>query len=103
MFDSVLSVHGSIGHPELVSGSVRGEGLIKARGEMLKQVQHDGAKRVHDGAKRVHDVGGRTHDTEKRPHDVMKKPHNTVRRTHKKRQYATRAWQRVAPSPCWFY
>ena len=29
------------GHPELVSGSVRGEGQDKARGEMLKQVQHD--------------------------------------------------------------
>ena len=29
------------GHPELVSGSVRGEGQEKARGEMLKQVQHD--------------------------------------------------------------
>ena len=29
------------GHPELVSGSVRGEGQVKARGEMLKQVQHD--------------------------------------------------------------
>ena len=28
-------------HPELVSGSVRGEGQEKARGEMLKQVQHD--------------------------------------------------------------
>ena len=28
-------------HPELVSGSVRGEGQVKARGEMLKQVQHD--------------------------------------------------------------
>ena len=26
------------GHPELVSGSVRGEGQEKARGEMLKQV-----------------------------------------------------------------
>ena len=24
------------GHPELVSGSVRGEGQVKARGEMLK-------------------------------------------------------------------
>ena len=29
------------GHPELVSGSVRGERQEKARGEMLKQVQHD--------------------------------------------------------------
>ena len=29
------------GHPELVSGSVRGEGQEKARGEMLKQVHHD--------------------------------------------------------------
>ena len=29
------------GHPELVSGSVRGEGQEKARSEMLKQVQHD--------------------------------------------------------------
>ena len=28
-------------HPELVSGSVRGERQEKARGEMLKQVQHD--------------------------------------------------------------
>ena len=28
-------------HPELVSGSVRGEEKVKARGEMLKQVQHD--------------------------------------------------------------
>ena len=28
-------------HPELVSGSVRGEGQEKARSEMLKQVQHD--------------------------------------------------------------
>ena len=28
-------------HPELVSGSVRGEGQEKARGEMLKRVQHD--------------------------------------------------------------
>ena len=28
-------------HPELVSGSVRGEEQVKARGEMLKQVQHD--------------------------------------------------------------
>ena len=49
--------HTGIRHPELVSGSVRGEGpekargersdkarekeLVKARGEMLKQVQHD--------------------------------------------------------------
>ena len=39
----------AIRHPELVSGSVRGEGpemahgerSDKARGEMLKQVQHD--------------------------------------------------------------
>ena len=31
-------------HPELVSGSVRGEGQEKARGEMLKQVQHDNMK-----------------------------------------------------------
>ena len=61
-------MHGSISHPELVSGSVRGEGLIKARGEMLKQVQHDGAKRVHD-------VGGRTHDTESRPHDIRSMGH----------------------------
>ena len=30
-------------HPELVSGSVRGERQEKARGEMLKQVQHDNA------------------------------------------------------------
>ena len=29
------------GHPELVSGSVRGERQEKARGEMLKRVQHD--------------------------------------------------------------
>ena len=29
------------GHPELVSGSVRGEGQDKARCQMLKQVQHD--------------------------------------------------------------
>ena len=28
-------------HPELVSGSVRGQGTRKARGEMLKRVQHD--------------------------------------------------------------
>ena len=28
-------------HPELVSGSFRGEGQEQARGEMLKQVQHD--------------------------------------------------------------
>ena len=28
-------------HPELVSGSVRGESQEKARCEMLKQVQHD--------------------------------------------------------------
>ena len=28
-------------HPELVSGSVSGERQEKARGEMLKQVQHD--------------------------------------------------------------
>ena len=28
-------------HPELVSGSVRGEGQEKARGEILKQVQDD--------------------------------------------------------------
>ena len=28
-------------HPELVSGSVSGERQGKARGEMLKQVQHD--------------------------------------------------------------
>ena len=32
-------------HPELVSGSVRGEGKEKARGEMLKQVQHDVTKK----------------------------------------------------------
>ena len=31
----------AIRHPELVSGSVRGEGFAIARGEMLKQVQHD--------------------------------------------------------------
>ena len=28
-------------HPELVSGSGRGRGKVKARGEMLKRVQHD--------------------------------------------------------------
>ena len=28
-------------HPELVSGSVSGEEQVKARSEMLKQVQHD--------------------------------------------------------------
>ncbi|MDO5490409.1 MAG: hypothetical protein Q4F52_09945 [Bacteroidaceae bacterium] len=28
-------------HPELVSGSVRGEWSDEARGEMLKRVQHD--------------------------------------------------------------
>ena len=28
-------------HPELVSGSVRGQEQEKARSEMLKQVQHD--------------------------------------------------------------
>ena len=28
-------------HPELVSGSVRCEGAMKARCEILKQVQHD--------------------------------------------------------------
>ena len=32
-------------HPELVSGSVRGQEQEKARGEMLKQVQHDVTKR----------------------------------------------------------
>ena len=32
------------GHPELDSGSVRGERQEKARGEMLKQVQHDNMK-----------------------------------------------------------
>ena len=32
-------------HPELVSGSVRGEGQEKARGEMLKQVQHDATQK----------------------------------------------------------
>ena len=31
-------------HPELVSGSVRGEGKEKARSEMLKRVQHDNMK-----------------------------------------------------------
>ena len=38
-------------HPELVSGSVRGEGQEKARGEMLKQVQHDATqtRRLKDG------------------------------------------------------
>ena len=34
-------VRDTISHPELVSGSVRGHGVIEARGEMLKQVQHD--------------------------------------------------------------
>ena len=33
------------GHPELVSGSVRGEGQEKARGEILKQVQHDATQK----------------------------------------------------------
>ena len=32
-------------HPELVSGSVRGQGQEKARGEMLKQVQHDNTQK----------------------------------------------------------
>ena len=31
-------------HPELVSGSVSGQEQVKARGEMLKQVQHDNMK-----------------------------------------------------------
>jgi hypothetical protein len=34
----------SICHAELVSASVRGEGLVMARGEILKRVQDDGGK-----------------------------------------------------------
>ena len=50
-----LQTH-AIRHPELVSGSVRGEWSEKARGErsdkargeMLKQVQHDQGGEQHD-------------------------------------------------------
>ena len=38
---SVEITRTSQSHPELVSGSGRGRGKVKARGEMLKRVQHD--------------------------------------------------------------
>ena len=42
-----------------ISASVRGEGLVKARGEMLKQVQHDATqkKRLKDAKPKANSRG----------------------------------------------
>ena len=45
-------------HPELVSGSVRCEGAMKARCEILKQVQHD----LKSVSKFQNDTGDRQKD-----------------------------------------
>ena len=49
-------------HPELVSGSVRGEWSEKARDEMLKQVQHDQGAEQHNQGAEQHDQGAEQHD-----------------------------------------